>query len=855
MAISVVGFDIGSLHSHIAVARGGGIEIITNEYSERFTPTCVAFAGNMRLVGTAAKLQHVTNVNNTFINFPRLSGKKRCDISVAKELKYQTNNVCEGPDGRVSIPVTWNGDKFMVTPEQLLAMQMTKLKEITECTTGSKVVDVVINVPTYYTDCERRAVLDATRIAGLNCVKLVNDLTAIGTAYGFYCSDLPAQDKPAKIVAFVSVGHSTTQVAICAFNSGKMKVLSTAHDPFLGGRDFDRKLFDKFAAEFLTKAKLDITKSPKAVVRLLQECEKLRKLMSANAAPLPIGVECIMEGRDLSDTMNRAEFEDLCVDLVERFTQLLQHSLSLAKVDASGINAVELVGGSSRIPMLKNAVQLVFKQEGRLSLNADEAVARGCAFQAAICSPAFKVRDFGVIESCTYSIILQVDNEDGDHNVIEADETDGPLKVGNKDMCVEVFPQFHPIPSSRQISFTRRGFLKLEARYANPEELPNQNVILGTFRIGNPAQMDGEPHKIRIKLRINTHGIFTISQAQLAEEYEKDVEVDAPDETSADTKPAEGKPNENIPNNGDTSQMVQPNNTQGEPMSEDVPSPTNQDSKVSPKKKIIKKKKCTRYHDLPIEAVNMQFTAKQLNDFCEFEGSLVEQNKLERERINAKNTVEEYVYEIRSKIQGALSEYVTPNDRDALLKLLDDTENWLYEDGENVNRQTYVNRLSELKSKGDPIVIRGAEHTNRPIAIDSFNRSLVQIRKVLDSIKAGEPTYDHLNPEQIKQLQNAVGQYESWLNHQLFQQNSRPMTIDPILKVSDIVQQQQAMESVCHPIINIPKPAPQAPPPSKADVPNQNATGQHPNTNNANEQGSKLNHSKGQMDTETMDLD
>ncbi|CAH8522781.1 unnamed protein product [Schistosoma intercalatum] len=778
MAVSVVGFDIGSLTSYIGVARGGGVEVITNEYSERATPTCVAFSGELVLVGTAAKLQQVMNIQNTFTSFTRLLGKCLSDSSVVNERKFITHQVESTRDGRITLSAFLKGQKTPFAPEQILAIQMNKLKEIAETTIGSKVVDVVVNVPTYYTDAERRSVLDATKVAGLNCVKLVNDITAIGTAYGFYHTDLPPADQQPKIVAFVSVGYSTTQVGICSFNTGKMKVLATTCDAFLGGRDFDERLFNKFASEFQQQYKLKGSLSSKATIRLLQECEKLKKSMSANSSELPINVESLAEDRDLANKMKRTDFEELCSDLLQRFQMLFTKCLDVAKLKTEDVHSVELIGGSSRIPMIKNVVASVFKQEGKTSLNADEAVARGCAFQ---------------------------------------------------------------------IVLLRHGVFTLEARYANKDSLPNQNIVIGTFRIGDASQVFTEPRKIKLKMRMNTHGIFNISQAQLIEEYEKEVEVSVSEDNPVVDGPPNSKQEVTTASNGDTESQNPPVDS----------NQTNMQDSTSPKKKtVMRKKKFTKYHDLSIEVSNMQFTTKQLNEFCEIGANLIQQDKLERERVNSKNAVEEYVYEMRSKLQGPLNPFASPAESESLLQLLDVTEEWLYGDGESLKRHVYVEKLAELRSKGDPIVHRANEHLNRPLAVDNFNRSLVRIRKVLDSIAAGEPTYDHLTQAQVNQLEDMIVQYETWLNQQMMQQNPRPQTSDPVVKVTDIVSQQQAMESVCHPIINTPKPPTASHTNNTPDLNSQNS-GQSNDVNNPNTNSNPgTNHSKkGADDEQNMDLD
>ncbi|CAL8093237.1 unnamed protein product [Calicophoron daubneyi] len=825
MAISVVGFDVGCLTSYIAVAKGGGIETIVNEYSDRQTPTCVAFSGHRRVIGTAARMQHVTNTSNTIFNFLPLVGKKLSDPAVMNERQRLPYRIEEAGDGRVSIRVNYHGGAYDFTPEQVLAMQLSKLKTITESALSSKVVDIVINVPTYYTDAERRAVLDATRISGLNCVKLVNDTTAIGTAYGLYNTDLPAPDQPPKIVCFVSVGYISTQIAICAFNKGKMKVLATASDPCLGGRDFDYVIFQKLSEEFEAKYHMKIVDSPKATVRLLQECEKLKKNMSANTQELPINIDCLLNDRDLCSKMKREDFEVYSEDLLRRFEEVLIRCLKLAKLEPSDVHVVELVGGSSRIPALKRIVASVLKQDGRTTLNADEAVARGCALQAAICSPAYKVKEFSVTEACPYSITLHWDKDDnGDQNMTDAAENDG-VTVASKDTSIEVFPLLHPVPCSRRLFFNRCGPFTLEARYTHPEELPNQNLVIGTFKVSNAPRKSGDVSKIRVKVRMNAHGIFSISQAEVAEEYEKEVEMDVPDESvnspsAKEETPPKDKPMEvETPSNGDASTDGKTN----------TPGPEGQvpASKTTPKKPATKKvtvrKKAVRYNDLPVDACIMQYSTKQLNDFTEVEGKLFEQDELEHRRSHAKNAVEEYVYEMRGKMQDSLGNFAVPKEAENIMRMLDETEDWLYGEGEDLQRQAYVDRLTQMKSLGDPVELRSFEYHNRPRAVEKFEKSLVHIRKVLDSVAAGEETYNHLTPEQLHKLQTTVDEQEGWLREQLRLQNSKAQTEDPILRCSDIASHHETLESICRPIINTPKPAPPPPPPQTVDT-NQNDT-------------------------------
>uniref|UniRef100_A0A672RL18 Heat shock 70 kDa protein 4-like n=1 Tax=Sinocyclocheilus grahami TaxID=75366 RepID=A0A672RL18_SINGR len=321
-------------------------------------------------------------------------------------------------------------------------------------------------VPSFFTDAERRSVMDAAQIAGLNCLRLMNDTTAVALAYGIYKQDLPAPEEKPRIVVFVDVGHAGYQVSVCAFNKGKLKVLGSAFDPELGGKDFDEVLVKFFCEEFAQKYKLDVRSKPRALVRLYQECEKLKKLMSANSSDLPLNIECFMNDIDVSGKLNRAKFEEFCAELLAKVEAPLRSIMEQTRLKKDDIYAVEIMGGASRIPAIKERISKFFGTELSTTLNADEAVARGCALQCAILSPAFKVREFSITEVVPYPISLKWTSA--------ADE-------GISD-C-EVFPKNHAAPFSKVLTFYRREPFSLEAYYNNPKELPYPDPTLFLFSL------------------------------------------------------------------------------------------------------------------------------------------------------------------------------------------------------------------------------------------------------------------------------------------------------------------------------------------------------------------------------------
>lgn len=279
------GFDIGSENCYIGVAKGGGIEILLNDYSQRSTPAYVGLGDKQRELGVSAKQKQLMNIQSTFYALKRLIGRQFNDVASTEGLPFPIET---GEHGDVVVRVNHNGEDMVFTVTQLLAMLLTKLRTIAE-----QNVDTVINCPAYFTDAQRRALYDAAVIAGLNPLRILPDLTAVGIYYGFY----RALSSPDMNVALLDVGHTTTQVSVVNFKNrngtGSMTVLDVETDPCLGGKNFD----DILADYFISQHKLTLNKRSR--LRLLAACEKLKMQMSANSNRLPINIECLYEEKGL----------------------------------------------------------------------------------------------------------------------------------------------------------------------------------------------------------------------------------------------------------------------------------------------------------------------------------------------------------------------------------------------------------------------------------------------------------------------------------------------------------------------------------------------------------------------------
>uniref|UniRef100_A0A8C7LBP5 Heat shock protein 4a n=1 Tax=Oncorhynchus kisutch TaxID=8019 RepID=A0A8C7LBP5_ONCKI len=790
--MSVVGIDLGFQSCYVAVARAGGIETVANEYSDRSTPACVSFGPRNRSIGAAAKGQVVTNCKNTVQGFKRFHGRAFSDPYVQSAKSSLVYDLAQLPSGSTGIKVMYMEEEKVFSIEQVTAMLLTKLKETAETAMKKPVADCVISVPSFYTDAERRSVIDAAQIAGLNCLRLMNETTAVTLAYGIYKQDLPAPEEKPRNVVFVDLGHSGYQVSICAFNKGKLKMLASASDAALGGKDFDEVLVNHFCEEFGKKYKLDVKTKPRALVRLYQECEKLKKLMSANSSDLPLNIECFMNDIDVTGKLNsscmcvRGHFEEMCAGLLAKVEAPLRSVMEQAKLKKEDLYAVEIVGGASRIPAVKERVCKFFGKELSMTLNADEAVARGCALQCAILSPAFKVREFSITDVVPYPISLKWNSA---------------AEEGLSD-C-EVFPKNHAAPFSKVLTFYRREPFSLEAYYNNPKELPYPDPSIGQFMVQKVVpQANGESSKVKVKVRVNVHGVFSVSSASLVEVL-KPTEGEEPMETDLAGKEDESKMQ--------TDQDDQKAQGDGQKENADKKSETEE-------MEVANGLRISFFNDL-LEHVNLYLQqgcdgkeSKNIYLMCPSQGKMIMQDKLEKERNDAKNNVEEYVYDMRDKLHGLLEKFVSESDRDTFSLRLEDTENWLYEDGEDQQKQVYIDKLAELKKLGQPIRERYNEAEERPKAFDELGKHIQQFMKIVE-----EEQYEHLDELEMLKVDKQVNDAMIWMNSKMNAQSKHNLTQEPAVKVREIQAKTKELDSACNPIVSKPKPKVEVPKDEKAE--------------------------------------
>jgi heat shock protein 1/8 len=485
----VLGIDLGTTYSCGAVWKDGHAIVIPNDHGNRTTPSCVAFTENERLIGQSAKDQATYNPQNTIYDSKRLIGRRFDDVVVQEDLANWPFTITTNDKRQPSFNVVYKKKKHQFFPEEISAMILNQIKTNAESNLQTTIQNAVITVPAYFNDSQRQATKDAAQIAGLNCLRILNEPTAAALAYG-----LDKTSKDEQRVLIVDLGGGTFDVSLLEMEKGTFEVIATSGDTHLGGQDFDNRLANLFSKEFTKRHKCAEIKTNSRAYKRLQVASEKAKIALSTSLKTTIDIDSLQPGLDFNYSLTRAQFEESCLDLFKKCLDPIRKTLDDAKIKKSQINEIVLVGGSTRIPYIQQLLKDFFDgRELNKSLHPDEAVACGAAIQGAIIAQSEDLKTKDIILLDVTPLDLGVETARGVMSIIIERNTPVPCKK------TQLFTTY--VDNQKAVTINV---------FEGMRKMTEDNNKLGTFDLVDiPPNPRNIPH-IDVTFELDVDGILTV---------------------------------------------------------------------------------------------------------------------------------------------------------------------------------------------------------------------------------------------------------------------------------------------------------------------------------------------------------
>ncbi|WOG98366.1 hypothetical protein DCAR_0417707 [Daucus carota subsp. sativus] len=837
---AVSSIDLGSEWLKVAVVnlKPGQIpiSIAINEMSKRKSPALVAFHSGNRLIGEEAAGLTARYPNKVFSSFRDLMAKPFDLAKKALDSQYLPFEVVTDPvRGVARVKVS---DDESYSPEELVAMALSYGSSLAEFHSKVAVRDAVISVPPYFGQAERRSLIQAAELAGINVLSLINEHSGAALQYGI---DKDFSNESRNVV-FYDMGSGSTYAALVYFSAYKAKefgktvnvnqfqVKEVRWDPELGGQTMELRLVEYFADEFNKQNGVDVRKFPKSMAKLKKQVKRTKEILSANTMA-PISVESIYDDIDLRSTITREKFEELCEDLWERSLIPLKEVLKHSGLKVDDLHAVELIGGATRVPKLQAKLQeFLGRKDLDKHLDADEAIVLGASLHAANLSDGIKLnRKLGMVDGSMYGFVYELDGPD----ILKGEST--------KQLIV---PRLKKLPVKMFRSIVHSKDFKVSLSYESDDLLP-PGVISPTF-----AQYDvsgltdasikysernlSSPIKASLHFSLSRSGVFSLDRADAVIEISEWVEVPKKKLTVENSTSAfpnitgEGSP-QNV-----SEETTENLNNEGGLNITDASVDNQNNTDLGTEKKLKK-----RTFRIPLKITEKTMgpgmpISKESFTEAKLKLEALARKDAERRRTEElKNNLEGYIYATMEKLDSDEYEKISSSEeRQSFIQKLEEVQNWLYDDGEDASASEFQKRLDLLKAIGDPIFFRYSELTARPAASEHAKQYFAELQQI---VQGWETKKSWLPKQRIDEVLLDSKKVKSWLEEKEAEQARTSSMNTPVFTSEEVLAKVLDLQEKVASIDRIPKPKPKIVKPVK----NETEGNTENNSSNQNESSSK----------------